>query len=317
MFLKIAKKGNNSLGIYINTIALVFLGYFLGQIPLLIALLKEGALLKLSEEEMRTALEALDFATFGLNQNYSFFLILWTFIFASLFLWLGVTKLHKKPFKNLITPTKRISWSKILFSFSLWFGLTLLIEIVFYLNNPENYQFQFEAESFAILATIAIFLLPIQTSFEELFFRGYLMQGISLFSSNRLVPLITTSIAFGLMHIMNPEINEFGLGLMMTYYVGVGLFLGILTLMGDGLELALGVHAATNIYGATMVTFTGSAIQTPALFRMAEVDVGLMLLAFVFAAVIYFFIVSKRYRLKDWTNVYGNVERNDLKNLLL
>jgi hypothetical protein len=50
---------------------------------------------------------------------------------------------------------------------------------------------------------------------------------------------------------------------------------------------------------------------------MAEVDVGLMLLAFVFAAIIYFFIVSKRYRLKDWTNVYGNVERNDLKNLLL
>lgn len=311
MFLKNAYKGKNSLIIYVVTIILVVFGYFLGQLPLSLLMLKNGAESGMNQSDMEIAIREMDFSAFGLDQNYSMFLILLTFVSAMIFLWLCVTRLHKKDFKDIITPRTNIDWSKILFSFSLWFGLTLLIEALFFLQNPDNYSFQFDSQAFAILAIIAIFLLPIQTSFEELFFRGYLMQGISLGSSTRLAPLIITSVAFGIMHIMNPEVSEFGLRLMMTYYIGVGLFLGILTLMDDSLELALGIHAATNIYGATMVTFDSSAIQTPALFKMASVDVRLMLLAFIFAAILFFIIVSKKYGLNNWDKVFGKIEKVD------
>ncbi len=57
---------------------------------------------------------------------------------------------------------------------------------------------------------LVILLLPIQTSAEEYLFRGYLMQGIGIISGNRWLPLILTSLAFGLMHYANPEIAKFG-----------------------------------------------------------------------------------------------------------
>ena len=52
-----------------------------------------------------------------------------------------------------------------------------------YQSSPENYVFNFELKPFLILVAIAIILIPLQTSFEEYLFRGYLMQGIGVVSS--------------------------------------------------------------------------------------------------------------------------------------
>jgi hypothetical protein len=86
----------------------------------------------------------------------------------------------------------------------------------------------------------------------------------------------------------------------MTYYIGVGLFLGIITLLDNSLELALGIHAATNIYGALFVTFKGSALQTPALFRISEMNVSLMLLLFFIMAALFMLIAGRKYK---WNNM--------------
>jgi hypothetical protein len=110
------------------------------------------------------------------------------------------------------------------------------------------------------------------------------------------------------MHIMNPEVEAFGLELSMTYYIGVGLFLGILTLMDDGLELALGVHAATNIYSALFVTFDDSAVQTSALFHTSEVNMGWMLAGFFVAAIAFIRIVSQKYNWGSWKHCFGEIE---------
>ncbi len=315
MYLKIAEKEKNNFGIYLATIVLVIFGYFFAQIPLTIALLFKANSLGMNLQEIESALKAVDFSVFEIDQNIILLLVLLSFLFAFFFLWLGQTKIHKKDFKDLITASEKINWSKIFFAFALWFGLTLLVEAIFYFQNPSNYQFQFQFESFFVLAIIAVFLLPIQTSFEELFFRGYLLQGISLITKHRWIPLLVTSILFGAMHLMNPEVAAFGLTKMMIYYVGVGAFLCILTLLDDSLELALGVHAATNIYGALMVTFDSSAMQTAAIFKMKEVDVNLMLIAFAVACLVFFVIVVKKYNLNDWTKVFGKVHREEYSHI--
>lgn len=307
MFLSLAEKKKNSIGIYIATSILVIFGYFIAQIPLTIVLLFRAKELKMSPKEIEEAVSSSNFAVFGIDLNLILLLILLAFVFATLFLWLGQTKLHQKDFKDLITPRERVNYSKILFSFALWFGLTILVEAFFYFLDPTIYEFQLQLQSFLILAIIAIFILPIQTSFEELFFRGYLLQGFSLISKNRWFPLLITSVLFGLMHAMNPEVSAFGFWKMMSYYIGVGIFLGILTLMDDSLELALGVHAATNIYGALMVTFESSAIQTSAIFKMKEVNVNWMLLAFIFVCIIFYIIVSKKYEFGNWKKVFGPI----------
>ncbi|RMG76395.1 MAG: CPBP family intramembrane metalloprotease [Bacteroidetes bacterium] len=299
MFIQMARQGVLNAGLVLATLFIVFFGYFAGQIPLTVLLIQAGNKAGLSATEMNEALEKLNLSAFGLSENEAMFWILLSFVGGMIALWFCVTRLHRRPFKTLITPHSSVNWSKILFAFGLWMALTLAGELVFYALNPDNYQFQFEAKPFAVLLIMAVFLFPIQTSFEELLFRGYLLQVIGVAARNRWVPLLLTSVGFGLMHIMNPEIAEFGMAPMMTYYIGVGLFLGVLTLLDDSLELALGIHAATNIYSAVFVTFDQSAISTPALFRLTEVDMPGMLFAFFISAGLFFWIVSRKFGLRS------------------
>ena len=53
----------------------------------------------------------------------------------------------------------------------------------------------------------------------------------------------------------------------MIYYVGTGLFLGIMTLMDEGMELALGFHAANNLFTALLVTADWTAFQTHSVLK--------------------------------------------------
>ena len=64
-----------------------------------------------------------------------------------------------------------------MFGFLFWLVLSLILEGVSYMIWPEDYTFTWQGSSFIILLVISVFLLPIQTSFEELFFRIYEQQG--------------------------------------------------------------------------------------------------------------------------------------------
>ncbi|HFA51549.1 MAG TPA: CPBP family intramembrane metalloprotease [Bacteroidetes bacterium] len=311
MFLKSASIGENEWWQYLATLILVGAGTLIGQLPLTAILIAKAADSGLSQAEIAEMAETMDFSKLGLDQNLTIFLMLLAFVFGLVFLWIGVRFIHKKPFNSIINPTLKINWKKIFFSFGLWMALAIAMEFVFYLLNPDVYTFQFQPSQFFVLLLIAIFIFPLQTSFEELMFRGYLMQGIGLLSKYKWIPLLLTSIGFGTMHLMNPEVKEFGLGLSMTYYIGVGLFLGILTLMDNGLELALGVHAATNIYSALFVTFDASAVQTAALFKTSEVNMPFMLAGFFVTAIVFIAIVSKKYKWGSWDNCYGLIENKN------
>ena len=52
---------------------------------------------------------------------------------------------------------------------------------------------------------LALILIPIQTSAEELFFRGYVLQGIGLHWKNIWVLSTISGLLFGLPHLLNPE----------------------------------------------------------------------------------------------------------------
>jgi uncharacterized protein len=217
----------------------------------------------------------------------------------SLFFW--VKYVHSQTITSLTTSRKKIDWKRIFFAFTLWGIITISFLMIDYFSSPENYINNFNLEAFLILATIGILLIPIQTSFEEYFFRGYLMQGIGIVSKNRWVPLILTSVIFGLLHIANPEISKMGYQLLI-YYIGTGFFLGILTLMDEGLELALGFHAANNLITALLVTADWTVFQTDSILISNSEPT---LIADVYLPVFLIFpilliIFSKKYKWKNW-----------------
>jgi uncharacterized protein len=310
MFLQIAKQGKNKWWMYLASLIVTMLGTLVGQLPIYGLLLAKGV----SEEEIGEMAATLNFEPAGISQNMTLFFMLLAFAGGMLGLWFSVVFIHGKQFKWLITPLERINWRKIFFSFGLWMGLTFVAELIFYLMHPENYALNFRPELFAGLLIISLLMFPIQTSWEELMFRGYLMQGISLIAPFRWIPLLLTSTAFGLLHMMNEEVSAFGVGSTMTYYIGTGLFLGIITLMDDSLELALGVHAATNIYSSLFVTFEAASLQTPAVFEMKSVNMTEMLVAFFATAAVYTWIVAKKHGWGDWAaKCLGPVNRPQIE----
>jgi membrane protease YdiL (CAAX protease family) len=153
--------------------------------------------------------------------------------------------------------------------------------------------------------------IPLQTSFEEYLFRGYLLQGIGAKFKSRVIPLIITSIIFGLLHIANPEVGKLGY-VVMVYYIGTGLFLGIITLLDEGLELALGFHAANNLVGALLVTADWTAFQTNSLFKdLSEPDVyfDILIPVLVFYPLL-LLLFAKKYSWTNWKEkITGSIEK--------
>ena len=202
----------------------------------------------------------------------------------------------------LTTARKKIDWKRVWFAFILWGIVSSGLVMADYFFNPEGYVNNFNLVPFLILCVIAIILVPLQTSFEEYFFRGYLMQGIGLIAKNKWMPLIITSTAFGLLHIANPEVEKLGY-FILIYYIGTGFFLGITALMDEGIELALGFHAANNFFVALLVTADWTAFQTHSILKdisdPAQFGVGETILPVFVIFPIMLLIFSKKY---GWTN---------------
>ena len=156
---------------------------------------------------------------------------------------------------------------------------------------------------------IAVIFIPIQTSLEEYVFRGYLMQGFGVLAKNKWVPLFITSFLFGMLHYYNPEIMKLG-SILLVHYIATGLFLGIITLMDDGMELALGFHAGNNLIIALMVTSDWTVFQTSSIFKYIgepnAIYMSLFSTVIIYPLLLFYF--SKKYNWTDWKDkLIGNI----------
>tara|TARA_R110000737_G_scaffold337796_1_gene358281 strand:- start:287 stop:1267 length:981 start_codon:yes stop_codon:yes gene_type:complete len=311
MFFQKATSGKNHILLYIATILIVIAGYILGQTPLVIVqTLQVKRHSEITTDVVEQFLETMDFSLLKLSNNVGLILMISIFIFTMLAFMLAIKYLHKLPFQRLITPNSSINWKKILFGFGLWFVIALVFKGILAFMHPETYYLNFKPMSWVFLMLICIFLLPIQTSLEELVIRGYMMPGLSLLTKNKWIPWVVTSMIFGLIHGANPEVERFGFWTMQLYYIGAGLFLGLITVLDDSLELALGVHAATNVFGAAFFSFDGSVLQTDSLVKANDINPYLMSLTFLMGAVIFIVVCNKKYNWGGFKRLFEPVEKS-------
>lgn len=296
-FIKQAYNGKNEFWRYLIGALIVFTASSVGQIPFIIAVfvkaIKDGTnVYSLDETNMMSYLEP----------NLNIFLLLLSFAFALFGLWITVKYLHQQALKIIITARKKIDWKRFGFAFLFWGIISVGMIYADYATNPENYEWNFELNRFLILCVIAIVLVPIQTSVEELVFRGYLMQAFGFLAKNRWFPLVMTSVIFGGMHVFNPEVGKLGYSIMI-YYIGTGFFLGILTLMDEGMELSLGFHAANNLFTALLVTANWTAFQTHSVLKDVSDPslefIDLVLPVFIIYPIL-LLIFAKVYKWTNW-----------------
>ena len=309
MYIKQVFKNKHDWWLYLAGLALIVIAVVLGQIPHTVVLFSKALQsgVELGELDPNKMMQLLE-------SNLNLFLMLLSFAVGLLGLFIVVKFLHKQSITSLTTSRSKIDWKRFWFAFLFWGFISIVMIMIDYVSSPENYVFNFQLKPFLILVAIAAVLVPLQTSFEEYLFRGYLMQGIGVICKNKWVPLIVTSVLFGMLHIANPEIDKLGY-ILLFHYVGTGFFLGIITLMDEGLELALGFHAANNLFTALLVTADWTAFQTNSIFRdISDPDIGAFEI-FSSVLIIYpvlIFIFSKVYKWTDWKNrLIGPIAKED------
>lgn len=267
----------------------------IGAIPLVLVLVVTAINNGAGSAEMM-ALSKIDFSTAGVDLNLLLVVLLSAFavmLIAAIFI---IKFIHARTWTQVINGTNRVRWSRFFFGMLIWGIISLIFLAISFFTEPENISFQFQPVKFFILLVIALIFIPLQTSCEEFLFRGYLAQGVATWTKSRWWALIIPSVLFGLLHSANPEIKEYGFGVMMFQYIFLGLLFGLMTVMDDGIELAMGVHAINNLFGAVFVNYKGSALQTYALFEVSEMNPADDIIPLILSGIVVLAILARKYK---------------------
>lgn len=206
----------------------------------------------------------------GLVEYYLFVMASFLCFFAGVLI--AVSLVHRRHPRTLVTTQKQINWHRVGHGFVAWFvSYGLIGGLGQYLFYPDTFSFNSGLITFALFVPLALVLTAIQTTTEELFFRGYIVQGASLIWSNRVFLAIVPAVIFTLPHLLNPEARAGGwLTTFSSYFFVPGLVWTVVSLIDGTTELAIGVHFANNIGGVLLFNITGTALPSPALFTISE-----------------------------------------------
>ncbi len=291
-FIQLGQKGNNNFNSIFLTIVAVVAVFFVAQVVSLIIALS-FTLEDLVSPNLNSIVNVLGANTFLAIQLLPFLFALITLLFCMKFI-------HKRSILSVLTSRNNIDWKRFFLSAFVWLaimGINLFMAIRF----SDSIQWNFNVQTFIPLLLVSIVLIPFQTTCEEVFFRGYLLQ---LFGTSFRLPwlaVLITSVLFGMIHAGNPEIDYIGY-VALLYYILTGVFLSIITVMDEGLELSMGYHAANNVFGAILVTNTWQAFQTDAIFiDNSKPTFGIeMILSLIVIQPLLLLLYAKIYRWKDW-----------------
>lgn len=269
-YLDLALEGRNAWWRYaLGAFTIAFFWLVLGYVPYLL-LVGTGLSDRLTEY---------------LAVNFSIFMMLAGLV-------LTVKLIHGRPLLTLITPETRVDWIRVARSALVWTVIAAVIVAIEHFLYPGRYYLSFDAGRFFLFLVLVLVLTPIQTTTEELVFRGYAMQGIGLLTRRPAVIAVASSLIFTVPHLLNPEVHQHGVLLMAANYFAIGMLLATVTLRDGRLELAIGLHAVNNVFLALVANYEGSALTTESVFTARELDpvyalITLVIGAFVFHAWIF------------------------------
>lgn len=190
---------------------------------------------------------------------------------SALIFYLCIVFLHKKKFLSIVNAASQFRWKMLLKGLVLWFSLLFIFSLPALVFSSSSYQFTFNPQNYGLLLVLCLLVFPIQASLEELVFRGYLMQGVSLLTKKPWIPLLVTSIIFALMHYWNGAGNV-AIAIVISVFI-IGLMMGVISLGENGIETAIGIHIANNLHVALIFNSADSGLpNAPSIFTSQPSD---------------------------------------------
>jgi membrane protease YdiL (CAAX protease family) len=292
-FLDLAKLGRTSVGLYVGGVALLIILYILGNLPLLFDLQYNYNGLLFDPEN------PMFISTYGSVRLLFAMLLPFVLVFFGLVLYLRFA--HQRPVLSIFTTAKRFRWWRFFFfsGFLLLFFFTTTFLEAQLTGDTQQIRWNFKFSEFWPLLCVGGLMIPLQAAAEELIFRVYALQGLYLRTKSAWASILISALLFAFMHISNPEIAAMGYELLL-YYLMAGIFLALISVQDDGLELALAFHIFNNLFGVLVVSSSWHVFHTEALF-LDQRPPGSLLLhlgsgLFIFAGL--YFILAKKFNWK-------------------
>ncbi len=259
--------GRHQIWRYLITLLLIFIVYIIGFIILLIY----AAFTDLYMTQ-KGRINPLD-----LGISPYFFLLLFTlpFLFSLLALIIGIKWIHRSRLFAFINRNSNINYIIIIQTAIGWFLFLTLIHLLLWLLNAAEYQYIGFSYQWLWLLITALVISWIPITFEEIFYRSYLLYALSC-RTGILTAVVITTLIFGLSYWYNPATEIYDWAIMMLYYTGLGAAMAYLALKYNGIEACLGIrwaqqlHSIVFIHSSNAVFNTGGIIQqkilSPAVF---------------------------------------------------
>ena len=184
----------------------------------------------------------------------------------------AVKWLHRRSILSLVTPAARVDWSRIRRGAVVWLAIAVILSLLEFLLFRHRFYVSLNLARFVPFLLLVLLLTPLQAATEELVFRGYAMQAFAQLTRRPALIATLSSAVFTAPHLLNPEVQQHGLIIMAANYFAIGMLLATITLRDGRLELAVGLHAANNVFLALLVNYEGSALMTESVFTARELD---------------------------------------------
>jgi membrane protease YdiL (CAAX protease family) len=263
-YLDLARQGKNDWWRYVLAVFLMlFMWQIIGALPSA-ALIIWGVIRGGLPVRVQGGLPGTDMLT-------GFIGLMLASVFFMIGIYLAMHLIHRRRLLTLITPANSIDWERFFQGFGVWFLLSALMAVVEALLYPGRYVWSLDLQHLFLFVFLAVFFIPIQTSAEELFFRGYILQGFGLRLRNIWALSAISGLLFGLPHLLNPEATA-NYPLFGFYYFAFGFSLAFITLRDERLELALGAHAANNLFSVIFANYTVTVLPSPSLYTITVLD---------------------------------------------
>jgi membrane protease YdiL (CAAX protease family) len=197
-----------------------------------------------------------------------------------------------KPAMEIFSETLKLNPRRIGRGALVMSGILIVTSLPDLFLNRSDYTFTFKASQFIPYLAIAAILIPMQTSAEELFYRGWIQQWLD----NGRRPIWVVSLAngalFALPHLANPEVNG-ELFLAVIGYGATGFMFSWVSFRDRSIEISLGAHAANNLLAGLLVTSADSALPSSSIFTTPTVTWGPAAIVSVLIVPIFIWLTRK------------------------
>jgi membrane protease YdiL (CAAX protease family) len=157
---------------------------------------------------------------------------------------------ERAPIKSLFTGESKFRWP-------LAIGAAFAVVVLSYVTSAafdqesmgpfEARMAQFSPSDWLLLAAVYLLGTFVQSTFEEVYIRGWLLQHVQRFIAHGLVAVLVTAVIFSILHIGHPGWATY----VVTFFMGSAF--GYSAWRLNGIEAAIGGHIANNFMSALLL----------------------------------------------------------------